>query len=258
MSILNYSKRFTKKLMTIKQRFGNWFRRQTAVNWRTISLLRFEWQAFGTRVLNRLSPFIRRTRRGLANQRHLNVNLGSGGRGREGWVNIDVARHHKDIAFPYDIRTGMPFAKGQVARIFAEHVVEHIEFREDVPRLLRSMWDVLEPGGRVRIVVPDCERYLEAYVTRDPAKWEALGVKALPQDMPTHMAMINHQFHQGGEHMFGYDFETLQFVLLAAGFAEVRKMAYGMSGDSDLCLDREEHAEYSLYVEARKEYSESE
>jgi len=243
--------------MEIKQQFGKWFMRQTAANWRTISLLRFEWQAFGTRVLNRVSPTIRRTRRGLANRHHLSVNLGSGGRGREGWVNIDVVRRHKDITFPYDIRTGMPFLGSQVARIFAEHVVEHVEFREDVPRLFRSMLYVLEPGGRVRIVVPDCERYLEAYVTRDPKQWEALGVTTLPQDMPTYMAMVNHQFHQGGEHMFGYDFETLQFVLLEAGFAEVRKMSFGVSGDADLCLDREDHAKYSLYVEARKGRSES-
>lgn len=243
--------------MTLKQRFGRWFMRQMGLNWRTVSLLRFEWWAFGTRVLNRISPAIRRTRRRLATQCHLNVNLGSGGRGQDGWVNIDVVRHHKDVAFPYDIRTGLPFSAGQVARVFAEHVVEHIEFREDLPRLLRSVWEVLEPGGRVRIVVPDCARFLEAYVTRDPEKWQALGLAVLPHDMPTQMAMINHEFHQGGEHMFGYDFETLKFVLLEAGFAEVRKMAYGMSEDSALCLDREEHAKYSLYVEARKQGPES-
>src|SRR5882724_10277307 len=156
--------------MTPKQRVGRWVMYSILTNWRSISLLRFELGALGTRVLNAVSPSIRRTRRRLASLKHLNINLGSGGRGTEGWVNIDVGRHHKDLTFPYDIRMGLPFEAGQLSRIFAEHVVEHIEFKEDLPRLLRSMWEALEPGGRLRLIVPDCERYLEAYVTRDPKK----------------------------------------------------------------------------------------
>jgi predicted SAM-dependent methyltransferase len=238
--------------MTVKQRLGRWLVRNCGTNWRTVGLLRFELMALETRALNVVSPAIRRTRRKLARRHGLSVNLGSGGRGQEGWVNLDVGRHHKDVTFPWDIRRGLPFGDGQVARIFAEHVIEHIEFREDLPRLLASIWRVLEPGGRVRIVVPDCERYLEAYVTRDPAKWAALGLATLPSDMPTPMAMVNHEFHQGGEHQFGYDYETLRYVLSKAGFCEVGKRAYGMSDDPELCLDREQHSTYSLYVEARK------
>jgi predicted SAM-dependent methyltransferase len=221
-------------------------------NWRTISVVRFEWAAMCTRALNAVSPSIRRTRKGIAGRGHLNVNLGTGGTGPSDWINIDVIRHHKDIAFPYDIRKGLPFASGQVSRIFAEHVIEHIEFREDLPRLLGSALDVLEPGGRIRIVVPDCEQFIRAYVSNDRRAWGELGLDPLPHDMPTPMAMLNHVFHQDGEHMFGWDFITMKHVLERAGFTDVRKMSCGESADPALCLDRPEHGPYSLYVEAIK------
>lgn len=111
---------------------------------------------------------------------------------------------------------------------------------------------MLEEQGRVRIVVPDGEKWLEAYVTGDPEKWEELGCEDLPDDMPTEMSMINHVFHQDGEHKFIYDFETLYIHLKRAGFKNVNKMSYGESEDEELCLDSKKHAPYSLYVEAEK------
>jgi len=32
------------------------------------------------------------------------------------------------------------------------------------------------------------------------------------------MTMINHVFHQGGEHQFAYDFEIIRWALNNAGF----------------------------------------
>jgi predicted SAM-dependent methyltransferase len=240
-----------KSAVTPKQRFGRWIARLLGLNWRTVRRLRFEAAAARARIGNAVSPRYYLRRRNLRGKRGLNVNIGSGGRGFDGWINLDLGGH-EDILFPWDIRRGFPFADGQVARLFAEHVIEHIEFREDLPNVLASILRVLQPGGRVRIVVPDCERYLDAYLARDAAKWSALGLPKLPHDMPTHMAMVNHVFHQEGEHFFGYDFETLAYVLRSAGFAEVRRQAFEVSEDALLCLDRPEHAPYSLYVEAVK------
>jgi predicted SAM-dependent methyltransferase len=241
--------------MTLKQTIGRRLMYSVFTSWRTISVMRFEWTAMRTRVLNVFSPSIRRARHKISRQVGLNVNLGSGGTGKEGWVNIDISRHHNDVTFPYDIRKGLPFQPGQVARVFAEHVIEHIEFKEDLPRLLKSIWRTLEPGGRLRIVVPDCRIFIDAYVSGDLRNWRKLGLDPLPHDMPTHMAMLNNVFHQGGEHMFGYDFETMKYVLEQAGFSRILKMACGLSDDPILCLDRPEHATYSLYVEAVKEAS---
>jgi predicted SAM-dependent methyltransferase len=205
-----------------------------------------------TTSLNFVSPRVRLMRSHLAKRQHLNVNLGSGGHGVDNWVNIDVARNHFGLTIPWDIRRGLPFTNEQVLRIFAEHVVEHIEFRDDIPHLMAEFFRVLESGGRVRLIVPDGERWLHAYVTGSHQEWVEMGFADLPPDMPTRMTMVNHVFHQEGEHYFCYDFETLEYILKQAGFRSVRKVAYRVSDDPELCLDRQEHAKYSLYVEAQK------
>jgi predicted SAM-dependent methyltransferase len=129
-----------------------------------------------------------------------------------------------------------------------------VDFRSDVPRLLRELHRVLEPEGILRIVVPDAERFLAAYTSRDPAAWRELdwAFERWPQDIYTPMHAINHIFHQGGEHLFAYDFETLRFALRDAGFEKIEKAAFRRSADPALAIDQEVHAPYSLYVEAAK------
>lgn len=97
---------------------------------------------------------------------------------------------------------------------------------------------------------------MEAYLSGSDAKWKELGwsLDELPRDIYTPMHILNHIFHQDGEHHFAYDFHTLSFVLKRAGFAEVVQQEFGKSEDPDLTLDMPTHRAYSLYVDARKDY----
>jgi predicted SAM-dependent methyltransferase len=237
--------------VTLKQRFGQWLIPRLPVNRRTFDIVRFELNAFAARLLARMDPATRRTVAHMANERGLRVNLGSGGENADSWISLDVQAPGPG-GLRWDIRRRLPFADGSVAQVYASHVVEHLEFKEDVPALFAELYRVLQSGGRVRIVVPDVARYLEAYVSGDPDKWIALGVATLPDDIPTPMAMINHVFHQGGEHQFGYDFDTLAWLLRKSGFDEVFHSAYRDSIRYEATLDLEVHAPYSLYVEAVK------
>lgn len=184
----------------------------------------------------------------------LSVNIGSGGTGLPGWINIDARSHHADVYIAYDIRRPLPFKDGQVKRIFAEHVIEHIDFRNDIPALFSEFRRVLEPGGAVRIIVPDLARFLSAYVHNSNEEFKALGwdLNKLPSDIYTPMHVLNHMFHQSGEHLFGWDFETLRFALHRSGFADIRKQSFRASVDPDLAIDQPHHAPYSLIVEAIK------
>lgn len=238
--------------MTTKQRLGRWISSRLPINPELLSELRFEASAWMCRLRNRLSPAYRRRVRQLRRETDLSLNVGSGGRGIPGWLNTDAVGHPSDQTFSCDVRRGLPLADSSVARIFAEHVVEHLNFRHELPGVLQEFHRVLRQGGLVRIIVPDGRRFAEAYLKNDRALWSSLGLDPLPQDMPTPMAMLNHVFHQGGEHHFAYDFETMEWVLRKAGFADVRQRAFGESSDPLLAIDRREHSCYSLFVEAKK------
>jgi predicted SAM-dependent methyltransferase len=220
---------------------------------RNFDWVRFEAQCAYQRLANALSLGHRRAVRELSQRRGISLNLGTGGEGRSGWVNVD-AFPHADNSLTLDIRRRLPFLDGQVRRIFASHVIEHLDFRDELPRVLSELHRVLQPGGVVRIIVPDVPRYLEAYLSGEPARWNALGwdLGDMPDDIYTPMHILNHVFHQGGEHKFGFDFETMELVLRRAGFGEVVRQCHGRSLDPALVLDLECHARYSLYVDARR------
>jgi predicted SAM-dependent methyltransferase len=241
-------------MSTLKSKIGAILLPMLPVNRRTFDVLRYELQAQLTCMTNALNPLYHVKVHRLHSRRDLSLNVGSGGRGLPGWVNVELVRM-RDTTLCLDVRRRLPFADGSVARLLAEHVVEHMDFRADVPAVFADWHRILKAGGVLRIIVPDAKRFLEAYVDGDASLWSALGwdLYDMPADIFTPMHIVNHVFHQSGEHLFGYDFETLAWALHQAGFRTVEQMSYRRSHDPDLAIDQENHAPYSLYVEAVKE-----
>lgn len=240
-------------MATLKSRIGAWLIPLLPLDRRAFDILRFELRAWRTRAGNALNPAYHRKIARLRRRRDLSLNLGSGGRGLPNWINVELVPM-RDTTLRLDIRRALPLADACVARIFAEHVVEHVDFRANLPPMLRDWYRILQPGGTVRIVVPDARRFVEAYVAGDLEKWKALGWDPmnLPHDIFTTMHVVNHTFHQEGEHLFGYDFETLKLALVKAGFPTVEQCSFGNSRDPLLAIDQPNHKPYSLYVEAVK------
>jgi predicted SAM-dependent methyltransferase len=199
-----------------------------------------------------------RAARAFRGRKDMLVNLGAGDAGHPGWVNVDRAPG-PNINCIYDARKKLPFEDGSVKGIFTEHFFEHVDYEEQVPYLLAECRRVLQPGGVIRIIVPDAEKYLRAYVS---GGWDELaGIRPLapgradvhfPVRYNTPMELINVVFRQFEEHKFAYDFETLAFVLEQAGFRDIRKQSFGESMAPEICLDLERRASESLYVEAVK------
>ncbi len=240
-------------MTTLKSHMGRVLIPLLPVNRRTFDVLRHEFRAWRTRIGNLLNPAYHLTVARLGKQRALSLNVGSGGKGLEGWVNVELGRA-RDTTLCLDIRKSLPLKDGSVKRILIEHTLEHVDFSYDVPNMLADYHRVLEPGGTLRVIVPDAQAFVDAYVLGRAEKWAALGwdMDNLPDDMATPMDVVNHTFHQGGEHLHGYDFDTLRWALTRAGFSDVRKMNFGDSVDPELAIDQENHAAYSLYVDAVK------
>lgn len=239
--------------MSLKQSIGKQVYARLPFSRRTFDILRFEFRMTRQRWLNALLPWRRRKIARLRRLREVSLNVGSGGRGHADWINLDVSPQHADLYCTHDLRRPLPLADGSVRRILAEHVIEHLDFHDDVPRVFAEFHRVLAPGGVVRIIVPDLERFIRAYLDDGPAPWAALGFpQGLPEGMETPAALLNHMYHQGGEHQFGWDFAAMQCALRKAGFSSVTRQSFGRSLDPALAIDQPNHAPYSLYVEATK------
>ena len=240
--------------MTLKQALGRIVYSRLPFSRRNFDILRFEFHIARQRWLNSLLPWRRMKLARLRARRGVSVNVGCGPYGRPGWVNFDVSPHYANLSCTHDLRRPLPLADGAVRRVFAEHVIEHLDDHDDVPRVFAEFLRVLEPGGAARIIVPDAERFMRAYLSGGPAPWGDLGFAdgRLPADMHTNIELVNHVFHQGGEHCFGWDYAAMEVALRRAGFNRVLRQRYGQSVDPELAIDQPNHAPYSLYVDAVK------
>lgn len=201
----------------------------------------------------------KKVERQVAGSKNIYANIGCGDAGlADGWINLDYSLYH-NVTFAYDCREKLPFAENTVKSIFCEHFFEHLDYISEVPYFLASCYSCLQPGGVVRIIIPDAEEYLCGYCEDG---WDRLKrTRPLDDDLTdrlmgfryqTKMQLINEVFRQGGEHKYAWDFETMKLAMNVAGFSKVFKMAYMESHDDRLKIDQLIRKPESLYIEAIK------
>lgn len=180
-----------------------------------------------------------------------------------------------------DLRKGIPAETASVDLVYHSHVLEHID-RADVPVFLREIRRVLKPGGIHRVVVPDLERRVRAYVASldaalaagtTPADHDATVSELLEQSVRREAAGTSHQpplrrrlenlalgdaRRRGETHQWMYDRVNLAALLLEAGFVapEVTDHATSAVPDwagygLDVNPDGTEYKTDSLYMECR-------
>jgi predicted SAM-dependent methyltransferase len=213
---------------------------------RVVQEVRTEAHLAGVRVKRRVSPSARSKERALMQMHDIKLHFGCGPRILPGWVNID-GWSFPGMDFTTDLRQRLPLNDESCRLIFTEHVIEHIDsdFRL---RVLREFLRVLRPGGTVRIVVPDCEKFADAYLRRDVAwfqsglGWPAGGAEGLNMIFTLHT------------HRVIDDWDSLSATIREAGFAEVERSSPNASAIPELRIDAEapERTLQSLYVEARR------
>jgi predicted SAM-dependent methyltransferase len=90
------------------------------------------------------------------------LNLGCGGRFHEAWINLDYAPQDRRV-LRHDLREPLPFADESFETIYHSHVLEHLR-RDRGRALILECFRVLEPGGILRIAVPDLEKIARLYL----------------------------------------------------------------------------------------------
>lgn len=212
---------------------------------RVVQEVRTEGHLAGVRLRRRVSPGARARERALLHMKDVKLHLGCGPRILPGWVNIDGWRF-PGVDFVTDLRQPLPFGDATCRLIFTEHVFEHIDADFRLP-VLCELLRVLQPEGTLRIVVPDCEQFANAYITHDNAwfqttlGWPAGGAEGLNRIFTLHT------------HRVIDDWASLSAILRKAGFSHIERSSFNASAIPELRIDHDapSRAAQSLYVEAQ-------
>lgn len=193
----------------------------------------------------------------------LKLHFGAGAGKLSGWVNIDVYPAELSI----NVNRPLPFADASARVVFASHILEHLYYPGEALRFLGECRRVLASGGHIRLVVPDIEKYLRAYVERDE-RFFADRRKTWIR-LPEGRTLLEEFLSYAGAgpepaafleaHKYAYDFPTLERALRQAGFDHVERSTFNGSELPELRVDAVSevaHAatdghHYSLFVEAR-------
>ena len=180
------------------------------------------------------------------------VQFGSGPSGPKSWRNFDSSptlrferipllgkiytknksRFSRNIEYG-DIIKGLPFPSNSVHGIYASHVLEHLALN-DFRIALRNTFNILRPNGIFRLVVPDLELYARNYISSDDPlaavafmKSTSLGITTRTK---TFFGFCKSWLGNSG-HLSMWDFNSLKYELLSAGFTNIRRCSYGDSED---------------------------
>ena len=221
------------------------------------------------------------------------VNIGAGLWFRRGWATVDLYAPPGTADFLIDLRepAALPFDDGSVSLVFTSHLLEHLT-DDQVAGLLGESARVLEPGGVMRISVPNGESAIAAYRRGDRDFFETGGVTCkgptLEHLLVNFLASYRDERGDHGPdidpdevkrrveeqsleefgawcvsripadatyvaHVNAYDYAKLERMLKAAGFAEVEQSQFRASKVAELRHRKfDNRPRVSLYVEATK------
>jgi predicted SAM-dependent methyltransferase len=138
----------------------------------------------------------------------IKLHLGCGDKHIEGYVNIDI-RPLESVDKVDNIKYLRSFKANSVDVIYSASVLEHF-IRWEYKNVLRRWYEILKPGGVMRIGVPDFEAVVEYYLTH----------KELD---PIMGLLYGGQDYEQNFHYACWDFNRMKMDLEEIGFKNVRR-----------------------------------
>jgi predicted SAM-dependent methyltransferase len=187
---------------------------------------------------------------------HLGCELNTPG----GWINLDGSwgawlakyprfraflkltrifpRHLVEKPWPqdilvHDLNKRLPFASNSLVAIYAAHVLEHLYLTE-ARRLLQECYRTLEPGGVIRLVVPDLHALILKYIEVEPGtengmnRADVLQRELMLREESPHAGRLIYKLYSRltdfHSHKWMYDVESLSYYLKETGFISIGPM----------------------------------
>jgi predicted SAM-dependent methyltransferase len=174
------------------------------------------------------------------------LNWGCGSSPKPGWINSD-RRPCPGVDVVADILSGLPLDDDGIDYVVSVHALQEIPYPGLVPAL-RQLRRVLRPGGVLRLVLPDLDKGIRAYLAKSPDHFHISDeeAKSLGGKFIVHML-----WHGYSRVLFTHDF--VEELLLKAGFARVAHCQYHETTSPHAgIVELDNRAGESLFVEAVK------
>jgi SAM-dependent methyltransferase len=150
------------------------------------------------------------------------------------WENLVAGSLYKDLngttgtfMLNHDLRHGIPAKNDSLELVYHSHMLEHLSYIEGI-NFIKECYRVLQPGAKMRILVPDLELWINAYATGNEFFFNEYR-KVLDNDIyVTNGAIFMGMLHNHG-HKCGYDYKSLKWVLEYVGFTNIVRTLYADS-----------------------------
>jgi SAM-dependent methyltransferase len=196
------------------------------------------------------------------------LQLGAFDQTANGWVNTDITPHlfvarvpglpwllgrlgvigperyeaHRAGAFRslryLDVTRRFRFPSETFECVYASHLLEHLD-RDVAEKCLREVHRVLQPGGVLRLAVPDLDGVVSQY---DPGDPDAFLDGLFEGHSERRSRASGHRWHYNGR--------SLRALLERVGFRDIERRGYREGRCPD--LDLIEHRPWSLFMEGVK------
>lgn len=155
-------------------------------------------------------------------------------------IKINKIRFPRNVRYG-DIVKGLPLPENSCKAIYCSHVIEHLAMNE-IGKALCNIYRLLKPDGIFRMVLPDLEYFIRAYIdfpsplAADKFMRESgLGLEVRSRSIGTFF----HQWFGHSQHLWMWDFNSLGNELYNHGFKNIRRAAFRDSPDPMFTLVEE-------------------
>jgi len=142
----------------------------------------------------------------------------------DGWeiLNSNSASYVDHVCNANDLSQ---FSDGEFSEIYASHIVEHLDYKDELASTLKEWWRTMAPGGKIYISVPDLDVLAELILSKD---------KLTQDDRFFVMRMIfGGHVDKYDYHIVGLNEEFLTTYLKQAGFVNIIKVdGFGLFNDT--------------------------
>lgn len=174
------------------------------------------------------------------------LQFGCGAFPAEGWINTNL-QAGPGVDLVGDVRHGLPLPSDSIQYIASMHALVELPYLDVVPAI-RELHRILEPGGVLRLGLPDLDRAIAAYVAGDRAYF------SIPDD---EIASLDGKFVVQmtwyGTNLMMFTFDVVRELLERGGFHEVRRAAYReTTSPYPEIVELDNRPKESFFVEATK------